>query len=188
MTLRPFLTIALLAYGETPGETDTYCQMASNPRHCSGLCPRVHAQKRNREQRIVRCSRSVPSPRVLRSLLQLLQDQVRSRAASHGACSGAGRNSGRIRVEVQYAIFCRAEAANAGLVENQGRRADAVGHVRGGRGHNDAYCIHRVTALTTSGDVIRQSGVKQASSRARRTARGAGLNAGARPSATSVAE
>src|SRR5882724_789973 len=135
-------------------------------------------QKRNREQR------SVPLLPVLYppqgTLLLLLQDQVRSRGASHGTCGGAGRNSGSVRIEVQYSVFFRAEPTNTSLVENQGRSADTVSHVGGGRGYNDAYSVNRVTALTASGDVIRQGGIKQTRSRAGRTARGAGLHAGAR--------
>src|ERR1700730_14265700 len=53
--------------------------------------------------------------------LRLLQNQIRSRSASHGACGGSGRNSSCVRIEVQYAIFFRAEPANTGLVEDQGR-------------------------------------------------------------------
>jgi hypothetical protein len=53
--------------------------------------------------------------------LLLLQDQVRGRSASHGTCGGSDRDSGDVRIEVQYAIFFRAEPANTGLVEDEGR-------------------------------------------------------------------
>ncbi len=60
------------------------------------------------------------SPRY-RSDSRLLQNQVRSRSASHGACGGSGRNSSGVRIEVQYAIFFRAEPADTGLVEDERR-------------------------------------------------------------------
>jgi hypothetical protein len=53
--------------------------------------------------------------------LRLLQNQVRSRSASRGACGGSGRNASSVGIEVQYAVFFRAEPANASLVEDQGR-------------------------------------------------------------------
>jgi hypothetical protein len=42
--------------------------------------------------------------------------------------------------------------------------------VGGSRGHNDAYRVHCVTALTAVGDVVRQGSVKQTGSYAGRSA------------------
>ena len=53
--------------------------------------------------------------------LRLLQDQVRSDGASRRTSSGAGGRTGSVRIEVQYAVFFRAEPANTGLVEDERR-------------------------------------------------------------------
>ena len=50
----------------------------------------------------------------------LLQNQVRGRSTSHGSCGCSGRNASRIWIEVQHAVFFRAEATNTSLVEHQG--------------------------------------------------------------------
>ena len=60
------------------------------------------------------------SPRYFADL-QLLQNQVRSRSASHGACGGPDGDASGVRIKVQYAIFFRAEPANTGLVEDERR-------------------------------------------------------------------
>ena len=78
---------------------------------------------------------------------QLLQNNVRSRRASRRTCGSASRYSGSVLIEVKYAIFFRAEPANTGLVEDDRSKTHAVGHARGGRGHNDADGVHGVTAL-----------------------------------------
>src|ERR1700687_449773 len=87
---------------------------------------------------------------------------------------------------MDYAIFFRAEPANPGLVEDEGGRTHTVGYAEGGRGYNHAHSIHRVTALTAVGDVVRQRRVKQASSRAERSACRASLHATTRPKARQI--
>src|SRR5437870_8181819 len=104
----------------------------------------------------------VPSPRYFANLLQ---DRGQNRASCVGSLGGRTTRTriraARVGIELNYAVFDRAEAAYPALVIQVGRGAHGILVIDGGTRRLTAYCIEVVTALQAH----RQHIVHQASLR-----------------------